>query len=92
MEIIEKAIVEINKDLNLKELEDLNDDTPIIELLDSVDILNLILAIEENLQKEHSNYIQVANEYIMDKNLSEFKTYKTLKEYIQRLINENNIH
>ena len=91
MEIIKKAIEEINEDLGLKELENLNDDTPIIELLDSVDVLNLILAIEENLQKEYSNYIQVANEHIMDKNLSEFKTYKTLKEYIQRLINESNI-
>jgi len=91
MDIIKKAIKEINEDLELKELENLNDETKIIELLDSVDILNLILAIEENLQKEYSNYIQVANEHIMDKDLSEFKTYKSLKEYIQRLIDESSI-
>ena len=91
MEIIKKAIKEINEDLGLEALENLSDDTPIIELLDSVDVLNLILAIEENLQKEYSTYIQVANEHIMDKNLSEFKTYKTLKEYIKRLIDENGV-
>jgi len=80
--IIYKAIKEVNRDLNISELENPTDDTPLFELLDSMAILDFILEVESSLQDMFGKYIQIANEYSMDSNKTPFKSVKTTTDYI----------
>ena len=81
-EILDKAIKEI-KDIEI------NDNTNLLEELDSVGVLELILELENTLQQKYNRYIQVANEFSMDKEKSPFTGYKKLLNYLEDLINEN---
>jgi len=86
-ELVIDALKELNEDLELKELENITDETPIFELLDSVAVLDLILEIEERLQEKYNRYIQVADDKAMDAKNTPFKNLKTLVEYLEGKIN-----
>ena len=81
-EILNKTIKEI------KAIE-INDNTNLLEELDSVGVLELILELENTLQQKYNRYIQIANEFSMDKEKSPFTSYKKLLKYLKDLINEN---
>ncbi len=81
------AIKEINEDLEIEELEEIEDDTPIFELLDSMAVLDLILEIENRLQEKYSRYIQIADDKTMDAINTPFKTFETLLDYVERKTN-----
>jgi len=81
------AIKEINKELEIEELKEIKDDTPIFELLDSMAILDLVLEIEDRLQQKYSRYIQIADDKTMDALNSPFKTFKTLLDYVESKVN-----
>jgi len=82
-QLLKEAIKEINEDLEIKELENITDDTPLFELLDSMAVLDLILELESKLQEKYGKYIQIADETIMDSNKTPFKTFETLKEFLE---------
>ena len=89
--IILKAIKDVNEQLQIEELENVDDETPLFELLDSLGTLDLILEIEFSLEICTGNYIAVANEESMDKNNTPFKTIVTLENYLQkRIADESN--
>lgn len=50
--------------------------------LDSVDLVNLLLAIEEQLEDEHDISFTIANEKAMSMRNSPFKTVSTLIDYL----------
>jgi len=81
------AIDEINEELEIKELEKIQDDTPIFELLDSMAVLDLVLEIEDRLQQKYSRYIQIADDKTMDAIHTPFKTFETLFNYIEGKVN-----
>jgi len=81
--LIEDALREINEDLESKELENITDETPIFEILDSMAILDLILELESRLQKKYGKYIQIADETIMDSKKTPFKTFKALQQFLE---------
>ena len=66
-QLIKETINELNEDLQLKQLENISDDTPLFEILDSVGVLDMVLELEDRLQTKYGKYIQLANEYTMDK-------------------------
>jgi acyl carrier protein len=86
-ELVKEALKEINEELELKELENITDDTQLFELLDSMALLDLILEIESKLQDKYGKYIQIADETTMDATKTPFKTFKTLVEFLEGKIN-----
>jgi len=86
-DLVISAIEEVNKELEIEELKNLKDDTPIFELLDSMAILDLVLELEDRLQQKYSRYIQIADDKTMDVLHTPFKTLKTLLEYLEERVN-----
>jgi hypothetical protein len=82
-EIVIQAIKNLNENHQIAELENISDQTPLFEILDSLGTLDLILELEDLLQKESGNYIAVADEFSMDKEKTPFKTLYSLKEFIK---------
>jgi len=85
-EIILNAISNINKELKIKELEMLNNETKLFELLDSLGTLDLILELEALLEEETGQYVAIANEYSMDASRTPFKNLTRLESYVQERI------
>jgi len=85
-ELIIESLKELNKDLELKEFENITSNTPIFEVLDSVAVLDLILDLEERLQKKYNRYIQIADDKTMDAQNTPFKNVETLSKYLKELI------
>ena len=79
LKIIQKSLIEINKDLELEEFYTISSFTPIYELIDSISLLDLILELEANIKLAYNRYIQVADEFSMDDEKTPFKTVGTLK-------------
>jgi acyl carrier protein len=86
-DIILKAIKVVNEELKNKELEVISEDDTLFEKLDSMAILDLILEIESAIQKEFGQYVQVADDTMMDTIKTPFKTVKTLVEFLEKKIN-----
>ena len=86
-DIILKAIKVVNEELKNKELEVISEDDTLFEKLDSMAILELILEIESAIQKEFGQYVQVADDTMMDTIKTPFKTVKTLVEFLEKKIN-----
>ncbi|WP_345993156.1 hypothetical protein [Sulfurimonas sp. HSL-1716] len=85
-EIILKAVKNINEELNIEELQNVNDETPLFELLDSLGTLDLILELESSLEDATGNYIAVASEESMDAKNTPFKTIVTLEKFLEQRI------
>ena len=81
-ELLLNAIKEINKDLNIKELENIDDNTNLFELLDSMAVLDLILEIETQIENKYGRYVQIADESIMDALKSPFRRFDLLIKYV----------
>ena len=84
--------------LAIDELNETSDNDPIIKSattalygasssLDSVDLVNLLLSVEELLEDELGVEIVIANEKALSQKNSPFKTVETLAQY---LTDENN--
>jgi hypothetical protein len=86
LKIIQKSLIEINKDLELEEFYTISSFTPIYELIDSISLLDLILELEANIKLAYNRYIQVADEFSMDDEKTPFKTVGTLEVFLKELI------
>lgn len=86
-EIILNAIKEVNKEANNKALNNINDDTPLFDNLDSVAVLDLILELEDEIQAKYGKYIQIADEDIMDGSKTPFKSIATLIDFLTVKLN-----
>ena len=89
--IILESIESVNKELKIKELESVDENTPLFELLDSLGTLDLILELENRLQEVSGNYIAVASEESMDAKNTPFKNIATLETFLEkRMQDESN--
>ena len=86
-DLLLKAIMTVNEDAEVEALSTINDNTKLFELLDSMAILDLILEIENLLQEQTGNYIQIANDKVMDVENTPFKTFGTLCKYVEGKVN-----
>ena len=86
-DLLIKAITIINKDAEVEALKNIDDNTRLFELLDSMSILDLILEIENLLQDQTGHYIQIANDKVMDIEKTPFKTFSSLCKYLEDKVN-----
>ena len=87
-EVILEAIKNINEELKISELENVGDETPLFELLDSLGTLDLILELESSLEDTTGTYVAVASEESMDAKNTPFRTIVTLESYLQKRIED----
>jgi len=57
--------------------------------LDSLDLVNLVVAIEQNIENSFDRSIVLANEDAMSKKNSPFRTIGTLADYIVELLDQD---
>ncbi|NPA52741.1 MAG: hypothetical protein GXO22_07580 [Aquificae bacterium] len=91
--IIIESLKELNEELNIKELENPDENTKIYGeggLLDSLALVTFITDLEEKIEDELGYRITLVNERAMSRFRSPFKDVKTLSLYIQELIKEEN--
>ena len=86
-ELVLDAIKELNKELKLKELEKIDENTNFFEILDSMAILDLILEIEKKIEEKYGKYIQIADENTMDVLKSPFRSFNELVKYLESKVN-----
>jgi len=58
-------------------------------VLDSVGLVNLIVAAEEKIEEEFGSTITIADERAMSQKNSPFRTIGTLVDYVSSLLEEN---
>lgn len=91
IKILFTSIDEINNILpNEQQLEKSNDTVLFGDSgkLDSIGLINLIVAIEERIQDEFDMFITLADERAMSQKSSPFKTIGSLVDYIVILLGE----
>ena len=59
-------------------------------LLDSIDLVNLVVSVEQYIEDTHNLTITIADEKAMSQNRSPFKTIGNLARYVEILIDEKN--
>ncbi len=85
--IILDSLTEINHELKNKALNSISDNTQIFDNLDSVAVLDLIIEIESRLQLEYGEFIQVADDTVMDEIHTPFKTLSSLIGFVEKKVN-----
>lgn len=89
IEIIFQSIEDINRENDIEIPKDV--DTKLFgsgSELDSILLVNLIVAIEERIEEVSGKYIPIADERAFSLENSPFKTIDTLADYIKTLLNE----
>ena len=56
--------------------------------LDSLDLINLVVAVEQNIEDEFDVTITLADERAMSQKTSPFRTVGTMTDYIEMLLGE----
>ena len=80
--ILLDTLKEIGEELEIDRFETIDDNTAIYDNLDSMALLDLILEIEDSLQKEFGRYIQIADEKSMDRELTPLKSVESAVDMI----------
>ena len=89
--VIMNSIEEINRQLeNEHQLEKYTNTVLFGEdgKLDSLGLINLVVAVEQNIEDEFDVTITLADERAMSQETSPFRTVETLTDYIEMLLGE----
>jgi len=89
---IYRAVDELNQQMPSERQLDKSVDTALFgksTKLDSLALVNLIVATEQNIEEEFGTTVTLADEKAMSQKNSPFKTIGTLTEYIALLLTEN---
>ena len=92
LKLIYDAIDEVNLDLSDADKIKKNEETLIFgngSNLDSLGLVNLITVIEQKLEEETGDFISIADEKAMSLESSPFRSVKSLKQYVETLVNAN---
>jgi len=95
MELVElngvllQAFLNIKTELNVDISIEIEDSTNIFDVLDSMDIVNLIMETEALLEEKLGYYLPLANEETFDAEKSPLLSYKSWLQFIFTLINNN---
>jgi acyl carrier protein len=95
LKLLFDSIDEMNLDLDPKEKIVKDENTVVFgkdSSLDSIGLVNFITIIEEHLENETGNFVTIADERALSLEDSPFKTIGTLKNYIEVLLNEQQIN
>jgi acyl carrier protein len=89
IEIVFQSIEDINNDNGIELAKDVNTKLFGSESeLDSILLVNLIVAVEENIEEFSGKYIPIADERAFSSENSPFKSIDSLADYIVTLLNE----
>jgi acyl carrier protein len=91
IEVIYKSINELNEQLVDKQQLVLSTETALYGSdgsLDSLDFINLIVAVEQKIEDELNIGITLADERAMSQEHSPFSTVGSLRDYIEMLLEE----
>ena len=80
----------LKDELNVVIEEEITESTNIFEILDSMDVVNLIMETESLLEQELGVYIPLANEETFDAEKSPLQSYKQWLHFIFDLIKGSN--
>lgn len=91
-DILSKTISQFNNEHKNKKIEDSDEQKLYGDsgCLDSLELVNFVVMVEANIEKELDKSIVIANEKAMSRSRSPFLSVGTLSEYILELIKENN--
>ncbi|EDP75575.1 hypothetical protein [Hydrogenivirga sp. 128-5-R1-1] len=90
--IIIESLKELNEDLEKKELKNPTSETKLYGaggVLDSLALVTLITDLEEKVSEEFGKSITLADERAMSQRRSPFRDVKSLAEYIETLLKED---
>ncbi len=91
-DIVVITFKEVSQQLNPNILSDVNDDTVLFGIggvLDSLGLVNLIVAVEQRLEDELGTVVVLADEKAMAQKNSPFRTVATLVDYIAQQLDEH---
>ena len=86
------AIDDLNQELSKGDRLGKSQDTILFggnSKLDSLGLVNLIVAVEQNIEDEFDITITLADERAMSQKHSPFRTVRSLSDYIEKLLKEN---
>lgn len=84
--IVLESLEELNKVYKKPELTNITNESLIYDNLDSMGILDLIIEIEGRLQKHYGEFIQIADDSIMDEVKTPFKTFESLIHFVEKKV------
>jgi acyl carrier protein len=90
-EVVTGAILELNNELQVEELNSPTSETRLYgskSALDSISLVTLIADIEDKISAEFGRDIVLADERAMSQRLSPFGRVSTLVDYIEKLLSE----
>ena len=90
-EILFKSVEEINKTLDEDQQLELSTETVLLGKdgnIDSITLVNLIVAIEESIEDELNVEITLADEKALSQKESPFRTIGTLIDYIAQVVKD----
>jgi hypothetical protein len=87
--VLLQAFFNIKTELNVDISVEIEDSTNIFDVLDSMDIVNLIMETESLLEAKLGYYLPLANEETFDAEKSPLLSYKSWLQFIFTLINNN---
>jgi len=87
--IVFTVIGEIAEEVGEDRLQNATEETHLFELLDSMAVLDFILAVEEGIQVNYGRYVQIADEKSMDASQTPFKTVGSAIDFITAKVNSD---
>ena len=88
--LVHQALLNIVDDLEIDLEEEINENSNILDILDSMDVVNLIMETEGILESEYDKYIPLANEETFDAEMSPLLTFHSWVEHILSMTREAN--
>ena len=88
-EIVLKAFSNLEKELNVVLNQEIEGTTNILEILDSIDVVNLIMETESLVEAKYGSYIPLANEESFDANLSPLLSVSNWIKHVHTMIKES---
>jgi hypothetical protein len=82
-----QAFSNLREELDIEIDQEINDETNILDILDSMDIVNLIMETESLLEKEVGNYTPLATELTFDADMSPLLSFKSWLNFIKIQLN-----
>ena len=89
LSLIFEVVDELNENLPEEQRLKKSEDAVLFGKLDSLGMVNLIVAIEQKIEDEFGVAITIANEEAISMKDSPFKTIGTLADYASKLLDEN---
>ena len=93
LQIVLSVLQELGEDLGIDKLQEADESTRLFGArshLDSMNLVNLIAEIEEQLSDEFEIEITLANQSAMSRTASPFRRVSTCVDYIMELVGKNN--